>query len=103
MTLTGHDIVCVGFSDWDAEVLTTQHHLIRRVAEHNRVLFVESLGLRRPQLAGGDLQRMARRLARGLSPLREADGLHVLSPLVLPLHSNRVARQLNAQLLPRAV
>ncbi len=103
MTLAGRDIVCVGFSDWDADVLTTQHHLIRRVAEHNRVLFVESLGLRRPQLAGGDLRRMARRLARGLAPLREVDRLHVLSPLVLPLHSSSSARRLNAQLLPRAV
>jgi glycosyltransferase involved in cell wall biosynthesis len=103
MTLVGRDIVCVGFSDWDADVLTTQHHLIRRVAEHNRVLFVESLGLRRPQLAGGDLRRMARRLLRGLAPLREVDGLHVLSPLVLPLHANALARRLNAQLLPRAV
>ena len=33
-----------------------------RLAANNRVLFVESLGLRRPQLAGRDLRRMARRL-----------------------------------------
>jgi len=103
MTLSGRDIVCVGFSDWNADVLTTQHHLVRRVAEHNRVLFVESLGLRRPQLAGGDLRRMARRLRRGISPMREVDGLHVLSPLVLPMHSNALARRLNAELLPRTV
>jgi glycosyltransferase involved in cell wall biosynthesis len=103
MTLSGRDIVCVGFSDWQADVLTTQHHLLRRAAERNRVLFVESLGLRRPQLARRDLRRMARRLRRGLTPLREVDGLHVLSPLVLPLHSNALARRLNAEILPRAV
>jgi glycosyltransferase involved in cell wall biosynthesis len=103
LTLSGRDIVCVGFSDWDAEVQTTQHHLIRRAAAHNRILFVESLGLRRPQLAGRDLRRMARRLGRGLSAPREVDGLHVLSPLVLPLHSNMLARRVNAELLPRIV
>jgi glycosyltransferase involved in cell wall biosynthesis len=103
LKLSGRDIVCVGFSDWDADVQTTQHHLMRRAAVHNRILFVESLGLRRPQLAGRDLRRMARRLGRGLSAPREVDGLHVLSPLVLPLHSNLLARRVNAELLLRVV
>ncbi len=103
MTLAGWDIVCVGFSDWNADVLTNQQHLLARAAERNRILFVESLGLRRPQLAGGDLRRMAGRLARGLTPPREVDGVHILSPLVLPLHSNVLARWINAWLLPHLV
>src|SRR6201999_2402421 len=68
--LRGRDIVCVGFADWDTELWTNQHHLMSRLARENRVLFVESLGLRRPQLAGRDLSRMARRLRRGLAPAR---------------------------------
>ena len=47
MTLEGRDIVCVGFSDWNADVLTNQQHLLTRAADRNRILFVESLGLRR--------------------------------------------------------
>ncbi len=101
--LRGRDIVCVGFADWDTELWTNQHHLMARLARENRVLFVESLGLRRPQLAGRDLARVWRRLRRGLAPPRAVDGLHVLSPLVLPLHSSRVARALNARLLPALV
>jgi glycosyltransferase involved in cell wall biosynthesis len=101
--LHGRDIVCVGFADWDTELWTNQHHLMSRLARENRVLFVESLGLRRPQLAGRDLARIWRRLRRGLGPPREADGLHVLSPLVLPLHGSRLARALNARLLPALV
>jgi len=103
MTLEGRDIVCVGFSDWEMDTLTNQQHLLVRAAQHNRILFVESLGLRRPQLASRDLRRMARRLTRGFAPLREADGLHVLSPLVVPLHSNALVRRINAELLPRIV
>jgi glycosyltransferase involved in cell wall biosynthesis len=99
-TLRGRDIVCVGFADWDTELWTNQHHLMSRLARHNRVLFVESLGLRRPQLAGRDLARIARRLRRGLQAPREVDGLHVLSPLVVPLHRSRLVRALNARLLP---
>jgi glycosyltransferase involved in cell wall biosynthesis len=74
-----------------------------RMARRNRVLFVESLGLRRPQLAGRDVRRVARRLRRGLAPPRAVDGLHVLSPLVLPLHGRPWARALNARLLPAQV
>ena len=84
--LQNRDIVCVGFADWDTDLWTNQHHLMSRLARDNRVLFVESLGLRRPQLAGRDLTRIARRLRRGLQAPRAIDGLHVLSPLVLPLH-----------------
>ena len=87
--LRGRDIVCVGFADWDTELWTNQHHLMSRLARENRVLFIESLGLRRPQLAARDLTRIVRRLRRGLAPPRAVDGLHVLSPLVLPLHVQR--------------
>ncbi len=97
--LRGRKIVCVGFADWDTELWTNQHHLMSRLAREHRVLFVESLGLRQPQLAGRDLTRIARRLRRGLAPPRAADGLHVLSPLVLPLHRHATARALNGRLL----
>jgi glycosyltransferase involved in cell wall biosynthesis len=97
--LRGREIVCVGFADWDTELWTNQHHLMSRLTRENKVLFVESLGLRRPRLAGRDLRRIVRRLRRGLAPPREMDGLRVLSPLVLPLHSNRLVRALNRRLL----
>jgi glycosyltransferase involved in cell wall biosynthesis len=102
-TLRGRDIVCVGFADWDTELWTNQHHLMSRLAHSNRVLFVESLGLRQPQLARRDFTRIVRRLRRGLAPPRAIDGLHVLSPLVLPFHRYRVVRALNGRLLPALV
>ncbi len=101
--LRGRDIVCVGFADWDTELWTNQHHLMSRLARENRVLFIESLGLRQPQFARRDLTRIARRLRRGLAPPRSVDGLHVLSPLVLPFHRYRAVRALNGLLLPALV
>lgn len=97
------DIVCVGFADWDTDLWTNQHHLMSRLARDNRVLFIESLGLRQPQLARRDLARIARRLRRGLAPPRAVNGLHVLSPLVIPFHRSRPVRALNARLLPALV
>ena len=99
--LEGRDIVCVGYSDWDGELLTNEQHLLTRLARHNRILYVESLGVRRPQVATRDLTRMARRVVRSARPLRSADGVHVLSPLVVPLHDRGWARDVNARLLPR--
>jgi len=98
--LHGRDIVCVGFSDWGKDLLTNEQHLLVRLAAHNRILFVESLGLRRPQVAGRDIKRILRRLVRGVMPPREVDGLHVISPLVLPIHDKAWARRFNARVLP---
>jgi glycosyltransferase involved in cell wall biosynthesis len=104
MRLAGRDIVCIGSADWATELPINQHQLMGRLAAGNNVLFVESLGLRKPQLAGRDLSRLWRRLKRGLRGARPApEGLHVLSPLVLPLHSKEAVRKLNRWLLRRQV
>jgi glycosyltransferase involved in cell wall biosynthesis len=99
MKLAGRDIVCIGSADWATELPINQHHLMGRLAADNRVLFVESLGLRRPQLAARDVRRLWRRLGTGLRGARATDGLHVLSPLVLPLHRIGAVRVLNRLLL----
>src|SRR3954469_10699507 len=99
MSLVGRDIVCIGFADWEAEQWTNQQHLMSRLARDNRVLFVESLGLRRPSVASRDLARGRRRGRGGVAPPRVLDGVHVLSPLVIPLHSKPAVRELNARLL----
>lgn len=101
--LRGRDIVCVGFADWDTDLWTNQHHLMSRLAQENRVLFVESLGLRMPTLASRDVSRMIRRLRRGLAAPRAVDGLHAVSPLILPIHRYRLVRALNRRLLPAVV
>jgi glycosyltransferase involved in cell wall biosynthesis len=97
--LEGRDIVCLGFGEWDAELWTNQQHLMSRLASSNRVLFLESLGLRQPQLSGRDLRRMARRVQRAAAGPRAVAGLHVQSPLVIPIHGRPRVRALNARLL----
>ncbi|HWJ42995.1 MAG TPA: glycosyltransferase [Solirubrobacterales bacterium] len=104
MRLAGRDVVCIGSADWATELPINQHQLMGRLAAENDVLFVESLGLRKPQLAGRDLSRLWRRLKRGLRGARPApEGLHVLAPLVLPLHGRASVRKLNRWLLRRQV
>jgi glycosyltransferase involved in cell wall biosynthesis len=97
--LEGREIVCLGTADWATELPINQHHLMRRLAARNRVLFIESLGLRRPQLASRDLRRIARRMITGIRGARPAGPLYVLSPLVLPFHGRGAIRALNRWLL----
>lgn len=40
--LKGHDIVCVSVMDWDHPFESSRHHLMRALAKHNRVLFVDN-------------------------------------------------------------
>ncbi len=96
--LHGNSIVCVGFSDWVTENWVNQHHLMSRLALENEVLFIESLGLRRPTVSARDLKRIGHRLKNGLR-LRCIDGVNVLSPLVIPFHGNRIVDALNRALL----
>ncbi|HEY7630984.1 MAG TPA: glycosyltransferase [Thermoleophilaceae bacterium] len=98
--VSGRDIVCVGTAEWDAELRTNQHHLMARLARDNNVLFIESLGLRQPSISSHDLRRIVKRLRSGVKPPRAVDGLHVLSPLVIPMHKYAAVRAVNRRLLP---
>lgn len=97
--ISGREIVCVGFAEWTGSLWTNQQHLMSRLALNNRVLFVESLGLRKPTLARRDLRRILKRLRAGLAGVRRVDGVDVLAPLVLPLHSNAPVQAANRGLL----
>ena len=98
MTLTDRNIVCFSTAEWETPLPTNQHHLMRRLAARgNRVLFIETLGTRRPRLSSGtDITRMGKRLARGFSgPVKRAQRLWTISPVVRPAWDTMAARALN--------
>lgn len=88
-------IVCFA-NDWRGDP-TSKHHVMKTYAEQTDVLWVESAGMRRPQLTSShDLGRILRKLKTATGGLRkELEGLHILSPLSLPLPGNRFANALN--------
>jgi len=95
------DIVLLSTADWDNPFWTNKQHVACELARTgNRVLYVESLGLRRPSASAQDLGRLWRRLKRGLTPLREVrPNLWVWSPLVVPLQRFALVRALNRLLV----
>lgn len=101
--LTGRNIVCIA-SNWDAHP-TSKHHVMRRLAEHNDVIWVNFHASRRPSLgSASDRGAIFRRLRQACAGAKQVlPRLRVLSPLVLPVPESPLARAFNAQLLARQI
>ncbi len=102
--LTGRTIVCLSSIDWDFLWQVHQQIMGSLAAAGNRVLFVESTGVRAPTLR--DVPRLWRRVqggGRGHGQRRPPDGVLVYSPVLLPFPYAGWARAINLPLLERAV
>lgn len=91
--LRGRDIVCFS-NDWDGDPLS-KTHIMKILARENRVLWINSLANRRPEMSTRDLERIGKKIgdiARGVR--EEWPNLHVLGPLALPAFGN-MARVVN--------
>lgn len=95
------DIVLLSTADWDNPFWTNKQHVACELARTgHRILYVESLGLRRPSASAQDLSRIWRRLKRGLTPPKQVrPNLWVWSPLVVPLQRFGFVRALNRGLI----
>ncbi|MET3808442.1 hypothetical protein ABIB25_005471 [Nakamurella sp. UYEF19] len=102
-------VVILSTADFDSAVWTNKQHLAVGLAAGMDVVFVESMGLRRPGLNRADLTR----IGRALVPSREDDSaagdpgprrprpecLTVVSPKVIPVHGSRAVRWVNRRLV----
>ena len=96
--IRNESIICFAH-DWNGDP-TSKTHIMRILSEKNRILWVVSIGMRRPTVSGRDARRLARKLrqiTRGLVTVNP--NLHVASPLVLPLPGVPGVDRLNATLL----
>jgi glycosyltransferase involved in cell wall biosynthesis len=86
--------------DWN-DVPTCTTHILRTMGRTMPVLWINSIGLRRPQLGSGrDLRRVTDRLRRAWrGPEWKENRLAVLAPLVIPKARSPLAHCLNRQLL----
>lgn len=96
--IEGNDIICFS-NDWDGDPLSKKH-IVQRLAQKNRVLWVNSIGTRNPTVSAHDLRRVLKKVwefCGGCRPV--APNISVFCPLVIPFHGNRLARWLNRHLL----
>lgn len=99
--IENRDIVYFGSNDWNATVRTSTHQLARKLARRNRVLYVDSLGLRSPRLVGKDVRRIVSKLASFFEGWRvyESPNLYGFVPVSVPLHHLSPIRRLNRSIL----
>ncbi len=101
--LEGENIICLA-KDW-TEDPTCNNHVMRILARRNKVVWMNSLGVRKPNLASGrDLGKIAYKLRRFADgPVRVADNMWVLTPLVLPLPHSNWAGAINRRILRKTI
>jgi glycosyltransferase involved in cell wall biosynthesis len=101
--MTGDNIICFA-RDWD-EPPTSNNHVMRELARHNNVLWLNSVATRVPDLRSGhDLKKIFRKLAGFLrGPRKVGERMWVYTPIVVPLPHSRVARALNRLILRASI
>lgn len=99
--LSGESIVCFAGEDWWYHHPHSKNHLLKRLAKHNRVLFVNSITMGLPSISSPDyFQKIRRKLRSYLRWLRKApEGLWVMTPINVPVYGSRTVRALNRLLL----
>jgi glycosyltransferase involved in cell wall biosynthesis len=98
--LHGQDIICFA-NDWSGDPLSKKQVMLR-LSEHNRILWVNSLHNRRPQLTKKDARRVWQKL-RGFGKgfHQVSPNIWVITPLYLPFMESRLVQRLNHVLLRR--
>lgn len=97
------NICLLSTADWNAPLWTNKQYMARELGRAHDVLYVESIGLRRPRPSMADLRRIVARLRSSSTGGRPAEpGVTIVKPRTIPVHLG-VTRRLNAHLLARTV
>jgi glycosyltransferase involved in cell wall biosynthesis len=99
--LSGQSIVCFAGEDWWYHHPHSKNHILKRLAKHNRVLFVNSISMGLPSIGNPDFfHKIRRKLRSYMRWLRKApEGLWVMTPINVPVYGSSVIRALNRLLL----
>jgi glycosyltransferase involved in cell wall biosynthesis len=95
--LTKQQIVCFSTEDWDTPLPTNKHQLMVRLAKaNNEIIYVETIGIRKPSIRKADMKRIKQRIQKSMSqPKAGTKNLTVVSPLVIPGQGKGLKLKLN--------
>ena len=94
------DIIYFSADDWGCGLITSQTHIAKVLSKNNRILYINSIGLRRPSISTHDAKKIVTKLKKCLAGINQVEkNVYVVTPLVIPFHQYSFVRQINRKLL----
>ena len=89
--MKNNDFLIISTADWDSPIQTNKQYVSRELAKlGNRVLYVESLGVRKIQMKKKDLLRILKRIINNLIIIKQKEkNIWVLSFILFPGATNK--------------
>ncbi|MBN2089696.1 glycosyltransferase [candidate division KSB1 bacterium] len=98
--IEGQDILYFSADDWGCGLSTSQTHLARILSKKNRILYINSLGLRKPKVNKSDMKRMVSKFSRFTKGIEQAaENIWIFTPIVIPFHDSDLYQAINKKLL----
>jgi glycosyltransferase involved in cell wall biosynthesis len=100
-SLKGESIVCFAGENWWYHHPHSKNHILQRLSQQNRVLFVNSIGMGLPSVSNPDFFLKIRRKLKSYFRWfgKVPNGPYVLTPVSLPFYGSNLARRINRVLL----
>jgi len=96
--LGGKEIICFA-NDWDGETLSKKH-IMKRLARHNRILWVNSIGNRSPKVNRKDVGRIFKKIVQFFKGTKKVEeNLYVFTPVMIPFYHSMWLRKANQWIL----
>lgn len=95
------NFIILSTADWDNPFWTNKQHVAATLAQMgHRVLYIDSMGLRKPTATASDLSRIWRRVLRLFRGVTQVlPDVWVISPFSIPLQRNPFIRRMNGLFL----
>lgn len=99
--MKNRDVLIISTADWDSPIQTNKQYVSKELAKLGyRIIYVESLGIRKIKLKKGDFKRIFKRLKKVITPFLNVDkNIYIVSPILIPGATNKFTIIFNRILL----
>ena len=95
------NIILFSTADWDNPFWTNKQHMAKTFEKNgDKVIYIDSLGIRKPKASKKDLVRIFKRFKSLFKPYRKvSENIWVVSPFIIPLYKYKIIQQFNNNFL----